>query len=234
MLFVKRTLRRLWPAKRAEYYYFGKRGRKHALEHRWADIASIADFRPTDTVLDMGCADGLISMQVARKVAHVHGVEPRPKRIERAKLEAAASHLANVTFEVGSAESYPLEPNSYDVILLLGILGKVPEPRSVLAKILHATRRQIILRVDLSAENAERGVDLASILAVMDECGFDGLCFPPSSRKHRTNELIIGNRRGAGAQLRMVPPNVVIPTAHMSEHPCLKGASISDYTSSSV
>ena len=28
---------------------------------RWADVALVADLRPTDAVLDLGCAEGLLA-----------------------------------------------------------------------------------------------------------------------------------------------------------------------------
>jgi hypothetical protein len=55
-------------------------------------VARIIDLRPDDWVLDIGCAEGLISMEL--KVS--------PARVERAKREAAKRGIKTISFEMGS------------------------------------------------------------------------------------------------------------------------------------
>lgn len=198
------------------------------LSYRWGDVELVTDFRPTDHVLDMGCAEGLLTMEVAKRVASVHGVEIRPIRVEHARKEAATRGLSNVTFDVGSVYEYPLEPNSYDVSLLLGVLGQRIGKNNfigldALERVLKATRRQVVVRVGLNWARAENGIDLNGIIETMDAHGFDGIAI---ARFEPQGHLIIGNKRGTDAKLLRISPLVLMPVEAMQNHPCVKGVPV--------
>jgi SAM-dependent methyltransferase len=225
------------------YYYgdFHRGGSGVTLYDRWRDAAQIADFRSTDSVLDVGCAEGLITFEVARHVAHVDGIDVMPHRAERAQRAATERKITNVCISAGSLTGYPLEPLSYDVVLALSVIGKtalvVRGSKAVeaddggrigvdeLKRLLRATRRQIILRANVQ-DYDRSNIMLQEIVAAMNECDFDAICF---SRTRRLGNLIAGNRRGADARLRTVPPLVLVPTENMRDHPCLHGAHIGSY-----
>ncbi len=57
-----------------------------------------------ETVLDLYCGIGTISLFFARKAKKVFGVEIVPEAIEDARQNAARNAIANATFEVGAAE----------------------------------------------------------------------------------------------------------------------------------
>lgn len=78
------------------FYRAGGEAAKNTLDDRWADLALIADFRSTDTVLDMGSAEGLVAFEVAKSVGHVHCVEIDPERLKKAECEAARRQIGNV------------------------------------------------------------------------------------------------------------------------------------------
>ena len=140
----------------------------------------------------------------------------RPKLVAEFRRRATA----------GSVTDYPVEPNSYDVVLFLGVLNKKTSTGYVgtkeLERLLRATRRQIIIRANI--QSYEKQITrLIDILEKMDEQGFDAICF---SRRLGQGNMIIGNRRGTDAKLGTVPPLVLVPTEHLREHPCLRGARI--------
>ena len=200
------------------------------LSERWDDIAQIVDLRPSDVVLDMGCAEGLISLEVAKYVSHVDGVEISAHLLDRAISEAAGKNVKNVSFTVGSVIDSGLLPESYDVVLFLGVMGKRAGARRVglaeLERMLAATRRQIIIRVNVQKRANIQDEDdfrLHDILAVMDHQNFDGICF---LKREGHGNLIVGNRRQSDARLRSAPPLVVVPTEMMLNHPCLRDVSI--------
>jgi SAM-dependent methyltransferase len=222
------------------YYYglFHHVGSGVTLEGRWFDIMQIVDLRATDRVLDVGCAEGLIAFEIAKHVAHVDGIDVMPHRVERARQEAIERKVPNVSFVHGSITQHRLEPMSYDVVLALSVIGKgvmvvqdskvISMPKKVrsgfdeLACLLAATRRQIILRVNVQ-EYKPSFISLHDILQKMNECGFDGVCF---SRSRKLANVIVGNRRGTDARLLTVPPLVLVPAEDMRDYPCLRDARI--------
>jgi SAM-dependent methyltransferase len=203
---------------------------KEDIAERWDDIGRVADLRPTDTVLDMGCAEGLISLEVAKHVSHVDGIEISAHLLEQAVARSREQRIENVSFAVGSVIESTVPPNSYDVVLFLGVMGKRAGDRRVgleeLECMLAATRRQIVVRVNVQKRAYMRDEDdfrLHDVLTMMDLHGFDAVCF---EKREGQGNLVVGNRRGTDARLRAALPLVVIPTEMMSDHPCLGGVPI--------
>jgi SAM-dependent methyltransferase len=198
----------------------------------WQDILLLADLRPTDHILDMGCAEGHITMEIARHARARHGVEVEAPRVEEGTRIAKERGLANVTFAAGNATDYPLEPDSYDLVFFLGVLGKKNGDGIVglheLDRLLKAARRQIYVRVGIQKQSmVDRGLSLTAIMKLMDERGFDSICFARQDASF--GNIIVGSRRGTDAKLKKVPPMVLVPAETMPDHPCLKGAQIAAY-----
>ena len=57
-----------------------------------------------ETVWDLYCGIGTISLALADKAEHVFAMEIVPDAIEMAKRNAEENNISNVTFEVGAAE----------------------------------------------------------------------------------------------------------------------------------
>lgn len=53
---------------------------------------------PTETIFDLYCGIGTISLQIAKRAGHVVGIECVPKAIEDAKKNAERNHLTNTDF----------------------------------------------------------------------------------------------------------------------------------------
>ena len=158
-----------------------------SLEERWPDVEAVAEFRHDDEVLDVGCAEGLISMKVARQVKFVLGVEYQPQRVEAAEIIRKEKGISNVRFEAGSVCDLDLEPLCYDVVLFLGVFHHLPRECKMpaLNKLLHATRRQIIIRTPLMRSQHQNRI--INITSACQSLGF----------KHR----LIQNPRSRGGDL---------------------------------
>lgn len=64
----------------------------------------LANIKGDETVLDIYCGIGTISLFFAREVKNVIGIEIIPEAIEDAKENARINNLQNIRFEVGKAE----------------------------------------------------------------------------------------------------------------------------------
>ena len=65
-----------------------------------------------ETVWDLYCGIGTISLFLAQKAGHVYGVEINPQAIRDAKENAKLNGIENVTFYTGAAEDFV--PGAYD------------------------------------------------------------------------------------------------------------------------
>jgi precorrin-6B methylase 2 len=204
---------------RANRHADGARAPRRALA-----VTRIADLRPTDHVLDVGCAEGAVALEVAGFVERLHGLDVSSARVQRAAERAAELGIRNASFEATAIQDYPLEPRSWDVTLFMRVWGKRARARTVgeaeLERVLGATRRQTIVQAGkLGSEQRAR-----RILEICDGHGFDVACFVQL-------HLLVANRRGAGARIHALPERVfvparsgplLIPTATLPDHPVIR------------
>ena len=138
--------------------------------YRLPEVQKYATFKPDDEVIDIGCAEGLITMEVAPKVKHIRGVELRPQRVEAARQIAEERGIKNISFKVGSVTTLELEAYSYDVVLFLGVFQHLPREEKWLSmvKVLSAARRSVVMRMPLfHPKNPYRTTKLAEVCKQM-------------------------------------------------------------------
>jgi len=117
--------------------------------HRWWDPDS--EFRPLHElnplrldwinsvvplagkrVADIGCGGGILADSMARKGAHVVGIDLAGKAIKVAMLHALEAGTPNVEYREMSAEALAAEqPAAFDVVSCMEMLEHVPDPASV-------------------------------------------------------------------------------------------------------
>lgn len=153
------------------------------LEHLLANVSG-------KTVLDIGCAEGLISLTVAQHGARqVHGVEIVESHVEVARALAGLDSCCS--FQVADANYW--EPmDSFDVTLMLAVLHKLRDPTAAARRYARVTRETCVVRLpptaaplvidersgnkphDIAAVLAEEGFTLAQITrGEFDEwCGY--------------------------------------------------------------
>ncbi|MCR5746908.1 MAG: 23S rRNA (uracil(1939)-C(5))-methyltransferase RlmD, partial [Lachnospiraceae bacterium] len=73
-----------------------------------------------ETVYDLCCGIGTISLFLARSAKHVHGIEIVPEAVEDAKDNARLNGIANADFTCAAAEEYlpMIKDISADVVVL--------------------------------------------------------------------------------------------------------------------
>lgn len=127
------------------------------------------------TGLDVGCAEGLIAMEMAKAgAAAMHGIEVVPERVADANRLRASLPCS---FEVANVCTYtPRRP--YDVLLALAILHKLPDPSATLYRLVHNFCQRLVviklppsrgpLVIDPRSNNEPHDLD-----AVLDDLGFN-------------------------------------------------------------
>ncbi len=97
------------------------------------------------TCLDVGCAEGLIGMEMAKAGAiHVHGVELVPDRVADANRVRGSLPCS---FEAANVCTYTPK-RTYDVLLALAILHKLPDPSATLYRLVHNyCQRLVVIRL---------------------------------------------------------------------------------------
>ena len=84
-------------------------------------------------VLDVGCGAGLLSEGMARRGAHVLGID-----LARASLDVAADHAREHDIEVeyrrqGAEELAAEQPGTFEIVTCMEMLEHVPDPTQVVA-----------------------------------------------------------------------------------------------------
>jgi ubiquinone/menaquinone biosynthesis C-methylase UbiE len=67
------------------------------------------------TVLEMGCGEGQLTLGIARHAAHVLAFDPDADAITRAKTMLPEELAERVTYQVASAKQIELESHSFDL-----------------------------------------------------------------------------------------------------------------------
>jgi 2-polyprenyl-6-hydroxyphenyl methylase / 3-demethylubiquinone-9 3-methyltransferase len=119
------------------------------LAHRWWDRES--EFRPLHEinplrldwidaltglrgkqVLDVGCGGGILSEAMAKRAAHVTGIDLAAKPLGVARLHAMEAGVSNLDYREIATEDLAAEvPASFDVVTCMEMLEHVPDPSAV-------------------------------------------------------------------------------------------------------
>lgn len=142
------------------------------LEMQMLGLDPLLDECKGANILDVGCAEGLISIELAKRGAEVTGVDIVESHIEMARH--LRGHLS-CRFEIQDANEY--QPDDYDIILLLAIMHKLKDPSRACARFANAAKNLVVMR--LPPEHAPSIVDERSgyvkhdMSAVMTWYGFE-------------------------------------------------------------
>ena len=97
----------------------------------------IADLKPGETAVDLGCGAGFDCFLAARRVGpkgRAIGVDMTPEMIHKARENAAKGKVNNVDFRLGEIEHLPVADGIADVILSNCVINLSPDKPQVFAE----------------------------------------------------------------------------------------------------
>ena len=115
--------------------------------HRWRTAENsagylLAELRPTDRLLDVGCGPGTITVGLAGRLpeGRVVGVDRASDVLVEARAEAVRGRAANVTFEVADVDRLAFEDGAFDVVHAHQVLQHLERPVAALGEMARVCR----------------------------------------------------------------------------------------------
>jgi ubiquinone/menaquinone biosynthesis C-methylase UbiE len=93
------------------------------------NIADLIRYQLGEKVLDVGCGTGslaLVAKERVGKAGSVHGIDPAPRQIDRARAKAARRGIS-VDFQLGVIEKLSFPDTTFDVVQSTFMIDHVPQ-----------------------------------------------------------------------------------------------------------
>lgn len=179
------------------------------------------------TVLDVGCAEGLVGIELANRGAtHVLGID----RLEDHINVARRLGVEQTEFLVANANSFYPRSESFDIVLLLAILHKLKDPYGAAQRLGAAAKSLVVVRlppggpvfVDRRSNNKPQNITRA-----LEDIGFH---LESDSRGtfdewigfYRRGEMITAPAPTAAVHAPAPPSSVGWPFPSWSPHPSVQ------------
>lgn len=125
------------------WFHVGNDPGDRSLDQQLVGLARLFDVCKGRSVLDLGCAEGLISVELAKHGATaVHGVEIRPEHV---KLGRKVAGDLPVTLECADLNTWR-PARDYDIVLALALLHKLKDPSAGCAAFCEAAKDLMVIR----------------------------------------------------------------------------------------
>jgi len=132
------------------WFHFDGREGDRTLDQQMQGLGLLMRNVRNATVLDVGCAEGLITIEMAKAGAiALHGIEIRPQAVLNANTLRGD---LPITFEEADVNTWRPQ-RRYDVVVMLAILHKLKSPREVLGSMLANCSDFAVLRLPPRADN---------------------------------------------------------------------------------
>jgi len=124
-----------------EQWYETPRGRWIG-QRELALLLGELQFRPGESVLDVGCGTGYFTRALASATgAQVSGVDINPEWLAYARQRNAS----NLSYVVADARALPYETASFDLVVSLAALCFIEEERAAVLEMLRVARRRVAI-----------------------------------------------------------------------------------------
>jgi ubiquinone/menaquinone biosynthesis C-methylase UbiE len=170
-------------------------GREHILRRMTVELAGV---KAGDTVLEVGCATGTLSLaakQAAGPSGQVFGIDIIPGMIEASQRKAAQANV-EITFKLGSIDSIPFPDNHFDEVMCSFMIFHMSDETrqkgiAEIQRVLKPGGRLLVLDLALPPQPFQRWIaqkllgfsvddDLRNLIPVMDASGFSDMEYGPA------------------------------------------------------
>lgn len=117
---------------------------------RARNIIQHLDLQTGMNVLDFGCGPGRLTIPIAKQIGpagQVTAFDIQAEMLNRNRAKAMSENLNNIQFVQGGAGEGKLEHNIYDCVLLVTVLGEIPNKDAALKEIFDALKPGRILSI---------------------------------------------------------------------------------------
>ena len=170
-------------------------GRERTLREK---TVSLADVKPGDCVLEVGCGTGTLTLAAKRQAGpsgKVFGIDIIPGMIELCQRKAAQANL-DVTFQLGSIDDIPFSVNQFDVVMcsfMIFHMSEVVRRKGIIEiyRVLRPQGRLLVLDLALPTSPLPRAIakalfggmmqhELQELLPLMESTGFSNIEIAPA------------------------------------------------------
>jgi len=96
---------------------------------------------PTDTVLDVACGAGSLTLMLAARVRHATGIDLTAAMIGQARAQQAKAGVANVGWLVGDVLPLPFPDGAFSLVVSQSAFHHLADPGAVLAEMARVCAR---------------------------------------------------------------------------------------------
>ena len=121
-----------------------------AKNYNASTIIEHLNLQPGMNVLDVGCGPGRVTIPLAQAIGgrcNVVALDMQPRMLERARAKAQSAHLTNIEFLEVAIDRGKFGNDQFDRVLLVTVLGEIPDRESALQEIYRALKPGGILSV---------------------------------------------------------------------------------------
>jgi ubiquinone/menaquinone biosynthesis C-methylase UbiE len=139
-----------------------------------ADLAACLHLDAAARVLEVGAGPGYFSVEIARRLpqGHLELLDLQPEMLARACRRLERADLRNVGYTVADAAHLPFAAASFDVALLVTVLGELADRAGAMRELTRVLRAGGLLSITEQAGDPDR-LTPAALAALVEPAGFE-------------------------------------------------------------